>query len=131
VIQQAQIDQNPGWRSKSRGNHHTEWFAARYTTNLATGTIRATTNSYIELATDLNRPAPESEWVRSNPAFEITATGVEANGAGHRVRLLGNINSAGAVRIEKLGVILEGHPLCEKRREGVEKGSRRGRFLVL
>jgi hypothetical protein len=103
----------PEWQAKNRGEHQTEWSAVRYATNPATGRVRATTNSYVEIGTSLNRmDTATGQWVPSDPSFQVTDAGVEANWAGHRVRINGNINAAGAVQIEKDGVRLQGHPLC-------------------
>jgi len=102
----------PLWEAKTRSEHQTEWATVRYTTNAATGRVRATTNSYFELGTGLNRRGAEGKWQPSSSAFQITATGAEVNGANHRVTLNGNINTAGAVLIEHGGVKMQGHPLC-------------------
>jgi hypothetical protein len=58
------------------------------------------------------RDPATGQWSSSDPSFQITATGAEANGANHRVTLTGNINTAGAVQIQKDGVKMQGHPLC-------------------
>ncbi len=100
------------WRAKSRSEHQTEWSSVSYATNPATGRVRAMTNSFVELATSLNRRDEAGQWQPSSSAFQITATGAKANLAGHRVTLAGNINTAGAVLIEKDGVRMQGHPLC-------------------
>lgn len=97
------------WQATNRSEHQTEWSSVRYSTNPATGRVRATTNSYIEISTGLNRIDPTTrQWRPSDPSFHITATGAEANLAGHRVRISGNINSAGAVTIERDGVRMQG-----------------------
>jgi hypothetical protein len=86
------------WRARSRSEHQTVWQSVRYATNPATGRVRATTNSYVELSAGLNRLDPATgRWQPSSSAFELTASGAEANLAGHRVRISGNINSAGSV----------------------------------
>ncbi len=100
------------WQAKNRSEHQTEWFSVRYTTNPATGRVRATTNTLIELATSLNRRDALGQWQPASPAFQITEGGVEANFGVHRVRLFADINTTGAVQIEKDGVKLQGHPLC-------------------
>lgn len=100
------------WWAKDRSEHETVWQSIRYATNPATGRVRATTNSYIELGTGLNRRNDAGDWERASAAFQITATGAEASLASHRVTLNGNINSAGAVQIEKDGMKMQGHPLC-------------------
>jgi hypothetical protein len=102
----------PQWQAKSRSEHQTEWASVRYATNPATGRVRATTNSYLEIGTALNRRDEAAQWQPSNPSFQIIATGAEANFAGHRVTLSGNINTAGSVLIENSGVKMQGHPLC-------------------
>jgi hypothetical protein len=94
-----------GWQATRRSEHQTEWSSVRYSTNPATGPVRATTDSYIEISTGLNRIDPTTrQWQPSDPSFRITATGAEANLAGHSVRISGNINSAGAVIIERDGL---------------------------
>jgi hypothetical protein len=101
------------WRAKSRSEHQTVWQSVDYVTNAATGRVRAMTNSYVELSTGLNRLDPATgRWQPSSSAFQLTVNGAEANLAGHRVRLSGNINSAGSVQIEEDGVRMQGHPLC-------------------
>src|SRR5262245_36371779 len=50
------------WQAKARGEHQTEWFSVRYSTNPATGRVRATTNTYVELGTSLNRRDAFGQW---------------------------------------------------------------------
>lgn len=100
------------WSARNRTENQTEWYTVTYATNGASGQVRAITNSFTELASGLNRRDALGQWRAATPAFQITANGVEATGATHRVTLAGNINSAGAVQIEKDGVKMQGHPLC-------------------
>lgn len=100
------------WQAKSRSEHQTEWFSVRYLTNPITGRVRVSTNSFIELATGLNRRDAQGRWAASDAAFQITANGAEVGLAAQRIRILGNINTVGAVEMEKDGVKLQGHPLC-------------------
>jgi hypothetical protein len=74
--------------------------------------VRTTTNTLIELATSLNRRDALGQWQPASAAFQITEGPAEANFGVHRVRLSADINTAGAVQIEKDGVKLQGHPLC-------------------
>jgi hypothetical protein len=101
-----------GWHADTHSEHQTGWQSVRYATNPATGTVRAITNSYVEITTGLKRRDAIGHWERASAAVQITATGAEANFASHRVTIAGNHNTAGAVLIEKDGVKMQGHPLC-------------------
>ncbi len=67
-------------------------------TNPFTGKVTAKTNSYIELAI-ANAHLVNGQWVDSSDQIEITRTGARAVNSQHKVEFLGNINSAGAIRI--------------------------------
>lgn len=101
------------WRVKQRGAHETEWYTVRYRTNAGTGKVTASTNSYIELATGLNRfEATTAKWVESKEEIEIVPGGAVARKGQHRVTFAANINTAGAIQTTAPdGKVLRSHVL--------------------
>ena len=100
------------WQASPRAAHQTKWMRLERLTNAVTGQVREIRHAYVELASGLNRQDATGRWQPVNPAFAITDRGAEATSTVHRVLLAPDINSAGAVRIEKDGVRLQLHPLC-------------------
>lgn len=101
------------WRVKQRAAHETEWYSVRYRTNAGTGKVTATTNSYIELATGLNRfEAASGKWEESKEEIEIVPGGAIARKGQHQVSFAANINIAGAIQTTAPdGKVLRSHVL--------------------
>jgi len=101
------------WRVKSRSEHQTEWSTIRYSTNAGTGRVRATTNSYVELATGLNRLDPATgQWVESREFLELTKDGAVARQAGHQAVFAANLNTSGAIELTTIDrKVLRSHVL--------------------
>lgn len=101
------------WRVKQRSAHETEWYSVRYRTNVGTGKVTASTNSYVELATGLNRfEAATGKWVESKEQIEIVPGGAIARKGQHQVAFAANINTAGAIQTTAPdGKVLRSHVL--------------------
>jgi len=102
---------SPVWQAKSRTSHQTEWISVRYATNPATGNIRATTNSYKEIGTGLNRLDPATgQWVESREEIELTPDGAIARQGAHQASFSANLNVAGAIQlVTSDGKLLSSH----------------------
>lgn|ERR1043166_1821405 len=102
----------PAWQAKRRSAHQTEWGATRYVTNAATGRVLQVNSSFVELCVNLNVPDANGNFQPADPSFALTAEGVEANAAAHKVRIRSDLTASDAIRVEKDGVVLASHPLC-------------------
>lgn len=104
---------SPSWQAKSRSAHQTEWSSVRYRTNAGTGKITASTNTYIELGTGLNRlDADTGKWIESREEIEIINGGAVARQGQHQVTFAANIHTAGAIQtVASDGKILRSHVL--------------------
>jgi hypothetical protein len=74
------------------------WSKITWESNSVTGLLVTKTNSYVELATASAHFA-NGQWIDSSDQIQITETGAQATNSQHKVEFLGNINSAGAIRI--------------------------------
>lgn len=79
------------------GQHHRVWSRVVSYTN-EVGQVLWRTNSFTELSTGLHRSV-NGRWVESTPQLVITNNEVIGRGAGHDLRLAGNLNSRGAVQV--------------------------------
>src|SRR5262245_38776436 len=79
------------------GQHHRTWAQMVVQTNLQ-GEIQLSTNSFVELATGLNR-WDGLQWVEANPELVRERGGIIGRGAGHSAIFAKNLNARGAIQI--------------------------------
>src|SRR5690242_19541683 len=107
----SQKVEHEGYAITAVGAHHRVWSRLTLTTN-SSGAVSRQTNSFVQLATGLNR-WDGKDWVESRPELVETPNGISARGAQHTAHFDENINSRGSVQIKMSdGGWLKGHPLC-------------------
>jgi hypothetical protein len=74
------------------------WSKTSWESNLLTGEITLKTNSYVEL-TPTSAHFVSGQWVESSDQIQITSFGAHATNSQHKVEFLGNINTAGSIRL--------------------------------
>ncbi|TXT49500.1 MAG: beta-glycosidase-like protein [Limisphaerales bacterium] len=80
-----------------RGAHHNRWETYRTLTN-AVGRREVRTNSYVELATGVNR-LDAGQWVPARALIELAPGGAEAKSGSHQVNFGANANRAGFLEV--------------------------------
>ncbi len=110
-VSMSQRAQQAGYSVTGIGAHHQVWSRLTRTTN-ETGVVTLRTNSFVQLATGLNRWST-NRWIESQPELVETPNGIIGRKTQHKTLFSDNINSAGSVRIKMSdGQWFKGHPLC-------------------